>query len=123
MSGIDHLHIGRSTSFGQFSEQPLPDIALGPTHKVVVDRSVRAVFRRAVAPTTPTLDHMQGAADDPAIVDPRFTAHVLGQQRLDPLPLLVVQLIKIAPHVPLPCESAIISESPSDSGNKTFIGF
>jgi hypothetical protein len=41
---------------------------------------------------------MQNAADHPAIIDAIFPAHVRGQKRLDPLPLLVVQPEQVASH-------------------------
>jgi len=64
---------------------------------------------------------MQNAADHPAIIDAIFPAHVRGQKRLDPLPLLVAQPEQVASH---DLRSNLqSSESLSDSPLKPFIEF
>ena len=37
------------------------------------------------------LQHMDDAADHPAVIDPRYSSRLVGQQRTQPLPLLVAQ--------------------------------
>jgi hypothetical protein len=64
---------------------------------------------------------MQNAADHPAIIDAIFPAHVRGQKRLDPLPLLVVQPEQVASHDL--CSDFESRQSLSDSPFKPFIEF
>jgi hypothetical protein len=96
--GVDHLRLARPAAIRKLAEQPLPHAASRPSHKAVVNRRWRTVFRRAIAPPAAALQHMQNAADHPAIIDAIFPAHVRGQKRLDPLPLLVVQPEQVASH-------------------------
>src|ERR1700730_7257962 len=42
-----------------------------PANEPIVDRLVRAIVGRSVAPTQPVLDHEHDRADDPPIVHPR----------------------------------------------------
>jgi hypothetical protein len=65
---------------------------------------------------------MNDAADDTTIVHSRLAAHVLRQMRLDLPPLVIAQPKQIAPHCPR-SESAIDSESATDSASNHFIGF
>src|SRR5215475_15050866 len=73
---IDHLGFGRSTTPGKSPEHPLPDPALSPTSKAIVDRRMWTVLRRAILPTTATLQHMQDAADHPPVINPHLATHV-----------------------------------------------
>src|SRR5262245_39438433 len=99
MRAVDHLGLGRSTTPGERAEQPLPDAALAPSCKASVDRRVWAVFRRAILPTTATLQHMQDAADHPPVIDPLLAAYVARQMRFDPRPLLIAQPKQVAAHL------------------------
>ncbi len=69
MGRIDHLQMRRERPLGDGVEQLFPDSTPCPTDKAVVDRGVRAVFRRQIAPATSGLQHMEDTADHPAVID------------------------------------------------------
>jgi hypothetical protein len=89
MGRIDHLQMRRASPPGEGVKQFLPDATPGPAHKPVVDRGVGAVTRRQIALAAAGLQHMQDAADDPAIIDPLLAAHIGRQVRLDASPLFI----------------------------------
>ena len=89
MSRIDHLRVGRSAASGELPEQVLPDPSPGPTREAVVNRRVRTVLRRAILPTAAALEHVHDLADHAAIVFPLDAAHIRGQVRLNPIPVLI----------------------------------
>lgn len=72
-------------------EDRAPSAFLGPAIEAIVDRRVRAVLARAIAPPPARLQHMDDAADDTPIVVPLRTRQALWQMTLDARPLLVVQ--------------------------------
>jgi hypothetical protein len=102
MRRIDHLHIGRSPTPGQFAKQVLPQPPTRPAHEAVIDGCRRAIFRRAIAPAASALENMHDPADDPAIVYPLDTAHVPRQIPLNSSPPLVAQPKQILAHDPDP---------------------
>jgi hypothetical protein len=65
---------------------------------------------------------MDDAADNTAVVNPRFAAYIPRQMRLNLPPLLITQPKQVAPHCPR-SESAIDSESITDSLSNDFIEF
>jgi tripartite-type tricarboxylate transporter receptor subunit TctC len=60
----------------RLAEQPLPYATLCPQYETIVDRRVRAIPRRTVAPAAAALQHMQDAADNPPIICPILASHV-----------------------------------------------
>jgi hypothetical protein len=100
--GIDHLYVRGSSVSGKMPEQFLPNTALSPTRKAVIDRGRRTILRRAIAPAAATLENMHDAADHAAIVLPLYPTHIRWQVRLDPAPLLVAQPKQILAHGPDP---------------------
>src|ERR1700719_4865148 len=102
MRGVDHLRVGGASIPGKFPEQVFPDAAPRPTHKAVIDRCRRAVLGRAIAPATAAFEHMDDAADHPAIVGPLDPSDIRRQVRLNPLPLLFVQPKQLPAHIPIP---------------------
>src|SRR5690349_21403525 len=102
MRRIDHLHLGRSPTPGQFAKQVLPQPSTRPAHKAVINCCRRAIFGRAIAPAASALENMHDPADDPAIVYPLDAAHIARQIRLNSRPLLVVQPKQILAHDPDP---------------------
>jgi len=96
--GVDHLRVCRTPGSGKFPEQIFPDPAPRPAHEAVIDRRRRTIGRRAIAPATAAFQHLHDAADDAAVVHPLDAADIRGQERLDPLPLLVAQPKQIPAH-------------------------
>ena len=103
--GVDHLRVRRAPTPGQLPEQVFPDAAPCPAHKAIIDRHVRAVFRRAIAPATTAFQDMNDAADNPPIIDPLDAPHIGRQMRRDPSPLFVAQPKQIAAHDPDPLQN------------------
>ena len=102
MRRIDHLHLGRSPTPGQFAKQVLPQPSTRPAHKAVINGCRRAIFGRAIAPAASALQNMHDPADDPAIVYPLDAAHIPRQIRPNSSPLLVAQPKQILAHDPDP---------------------
>src|ERR1700739_1829546 len=102
MRRIDHLHLGRSPTPGQFAKKVLPQPPPRPAHKAVINGCRRAIFGRAIAPAASALENMHDPADDPAIVYPLDTAHIARQIRPNSSPLLVAQPKQILAHDPDP---------------------
>jgi len=107
VGGVDHLRIRRSSTPGQLPEQGFPDAPPRPAHEPVIDRHVRAILGRAIAPTTAALENMHDPTDNPAIINPLHTANIGRQVRLDPSPLLVAQPKQIPAHDPDPSQKRI----------------
>ena len=63
---------------------------------------MRAVLWRAVAPAAAALEHMNDAANDPAVVHPLNATYIRRQTGCDPLPLLIVQPKQVLAHDPDP---------------------
>ena len=89
--GINHLRVCRSSVPGKLPEQVLPDAAPRPAHKAIINRCRWAIFRRAIAPAATALQHMHDTANHAVIIHPLNASYIRRQQRLDPLPLLVIQ--------------------------------
>jgi hypothetical protein len=69
----------------RLAEQPLPYATLCPQYETIVDRRVRVIPRRTVAPAAAALQHMQDAADHSPVIHPVLTAHVRRKQRRNPV--------------------------------------
>jgi hypothetical protein len=95
---VDHLD-AVAFEADQCGEQLSPDPAARPAMKAIVDRRRRTVDRRAILPTTAALEHVDDAADDPAIVLAMRPRLVFRQQRRDRRPLPIVEP-KLPPHDP-----------------------
>jgi hypothetical protein len=83
---------------GQGFKYGAPSSALGPTIEAIVDRRVRAVFARAIAPSRPRLQHVNDAADDAPIVIPLRPRQPRRKMGSDTRPLPVTQPKQTAPH-------------------------
>ena len=83
MRGVDHLRVRAAATRGKFSEQVFPDAAPRPTHKAIIDRRRRTVLGRTIAPATAAFQHMDDAADHPAIVRPRDAPDIRRQVALN----------------------------------------
>src|SRR3984885_13541790 len=71
MRGVDHEPLRFAALARQFGENLVEHAQAAPADEPIVDRLVRAIVARRVAPTQPVLDHKDDGADDPPIVDPR----------------------------------------------------
>ena len=92
----EHQHI--FAGFGEGFEISAPSIGLGPAIEAIVDRRERPVFIGAIAPATTRLQHMDDAADDPAVVAALRSAQTTRQMRRNPRPLLVAQPKQSSAH-------------------------
>lgn len=70
MGSIDHQLIGLAALGGELGEDPVEDAQAAPADEAVVDRFVRAVAGRRIAPAQPVPDHEDDTAHDPPIIDP-----------------------------------------------------
>src|SRR5271166_1931583 len=71
MRGVDHDPLRLAAGASQLGENLVEHAQTAPANEPIVDRFVRAVFARRVAPAQSVLDHKHDRADDPAIVHPR----------------------------------------------------
>ncbi len=71
MGGIDHQLIGLSALGGKLGEDAVEHTQAAPADKAVVDRIVRTIGGRRIAPAQPVPDYEDDAAHDPPIIDPR----------------------------------------------------
>ena|SRR5215831_5209745 len=97
-SGLTPPHGSLIAANDNEEEQLFPDPALRPTHKTVIDRRLRPVLRRAIAPPAAAFQHVHNAADNPAIIHPLFAPDIPWQMRFNPAPLLIRQSKPLAAH-------------------------
>ena len=71
MGGVDHDPLRFAALARQFGENLVEHAQAAPSNEPIVDRLVRAIIARSVAPAQPVLDHKDDGADDPPIIDPR----------------------------------------------------
>jgi hypothetical protein len=90
MGGIDHEPIGLPALGSEFGEDAVEHAQAAPADEPVVDRLVRAIGGRRIAPAQPVPDHEDDAADDPAIIDTR-NAMRQWKIRLNPTHLRLAQ--------------------------------
>src|SRR5499427_8745559 len=76
---------------GERFKDRLPMCALSPAIETIVDRRVRAIVGRAIAPACAALKHVNDTADDASIVIARRAGLVRWQMRLYLGPLLVAE--------------------------------
>ena len=82
---IDHLHLAVMGG-DDGVHQPIPDTGLSPTIEAIVDRRGRPVGFGTIGPTAAALQHVNDAADNPAIILSLDTTHIGWQVRFDPPP-------------------------------------
>jgi hypothetical protein len=63
---VEREHHGILARFSQGFKDCAPSAALGPAIEAIVDRGVRAVFARTIAPSGAGLQHVNDAAEDAA---------------------------------------------------------
>src|SRR5258708_2728010 len=86
---------------GHRGEHRQPNALAAPAIEAIVNRGVRPVLGRAVAPPRTGAQHMQDAADHPAVIHPMRPLAPPRQQGLKPKPLRIAQPVKL-PHPSLP---------------------
>lgn len=82
----------------QRMEDVFPNAFGRPPNEAIVERLARAVDGRRINPATPGLQHMDDAADDPAVIDPGLAPRIGGKMRLKPRKLAVVQPETVSIH-------------------------
>ncbi len=89
--GVDQKLGGRPASRGEHVEKIESHALSRPADIAVVERLPRPIFRRRIDPAPARFQHMDNAADHPAIVDPRLAARVGRKMRSDLRKLGVLQ--------------------------------
>ena len=79
---VDHLHV-IGCHLHQSREQLLPHASARPAMEAVIDCRRRAVDRRTILPTAARFEHMNDAADHPAVIDATRARAVAGQKRIN----------------------------------------
>ena len=83
---------------GQGFEDGAPAATFGPAIEAVIDRRVRPVFLRTIAPSSTALQHVNDAADDPPVFLALGTRQPARQMRLEMFPLTIVQPKQVRAH-------------------------
>ena len=89
--GVDGQRHAILAAAGKRFKDRLPMPALGPAIKAIVDRRVRTIVGRTIAPACAALKHVKDTADDASIVIARRPRLVRWKMRLYLSPLLVVE--------------------------------
>ena len=98
MATVQRDLLGRFGGRCDRGEDGLPNAALAPARKAIVDGLMRAVFPRAIFPTTADLLHMHDSAQDSSIIMALGTGLVGRQMRLDLHPVLVAEPKQFCAH-------------------------
>src|SRR5438552_14114720 len=88
--GVDGQSYAILAAAGERFKDRLPMSALGPAIEPIIDRRVRTVVGRAIAPARAALKHVNDTTDNASIVIARRSGLVRWQMRFYPSPLLVV---------------------------------
>ena len=95
---VERQHNAVFARLGQRFEDCAPSSSLGPAIEAIVDRRVRAVFTRTIAPSCTRLEHVNNAADDAPVVVPIRPGQSRRQMRFDTRPLPVIQPKQTSAH-------------------------
>ena len=96
--GVDRQSYAVLAAAGERLKDRLPMSALSPAIETIVDRCVRTIVGRAIAPACAALKHVNNTADDAPIVVARRPGLVRWQMPPYPSPLLVVEPEKSSTH-------------------------
>ena len=69
VSAVDGCTFRNSSSIRQGFDQISPEPLVGPAVEAIVDRRVRAVIRRTIAPPAASLEHVDDAGNDTPVID------------------------------------------------------
>src|SRR4051812_33396731 len=89
---VDHSNVP-VVGFCDHVHQAVPHAGLPPAIEAIVDGRWRPITLRQVGPPSSRPQYPKNAVQYPAIIDPRHTARLIRQTRLDRLPLGIRQLI------------------------------
>ena len=87
MGAVDRRRADDPGRAGQCLEHLKPNALPAPAVEAVIDRRVRPVFRRAIAPPRTRTQHLHDAADHTAIVHTARTSAPARQQGFKTLPV------------------------------------
>ena len=87
-----------------------PPVTFGPAVEAIVDRRIRPIFARAIAPSGSRLQHVNDAADDAPVVVALRSRQSIRQVRFKTRPLPVTQPKQSVTH-------SFIPESMPETGN------
>src|SRR4051794_37002587 len=89
---VDHSNVP-VVGFCDHVHQAVPHAGLPPAIEAIVDGRWRPITLWQVGPPSSRPQYPKNAVQYPAIIDPRHTARLIRQTRLDRLPLGIRQLI------------------------------
>ena len=101
--GVDGQRHAVLAATGERFKDRLPMSALSPAIEPIVDRRVRTIVGRAIAPACAALKHVNDTADNASIVFARRACLVRWQMRLYLSPLLVAEPEQSFAHPSPPC--------------------
>ena len=101
--GVDGQSHAILAAAGERLKDRLPMSALSPAIETIVDRCVRTIVGRAIAPACAALKHVNDTADNASIVIARRASLVRWQIWFYPSPLLVVEPEQSFAHRSPPC--------------------
>src|SRR3954469_24931538 len=114
---VDHSNLP-VVGFCDHVHQAVPHAGLPPAIEAIVDGRWRPMTLRQIGPPSSRPQYPKNAVQYPAIIDPRHTARLIRQTRLDRLPLGIRQLITA--HRSLPFRSLITTSSRRESPNQVY---
>jgi hypothetical protein len=88
MGGADGVH------------QPVPHARPPPAHKPVVAGRARPIALGQIAPRRARAQHPEDAVEHPPVINPRHSARLVRQQRLDHPPLEIRQIVSAHRNAP-----------------------
>ena len=88
MPAVDDDALGRAGRLGQHGKDAREHAAAGPADVAVVERLVRAIDRRGVAPAQAVALNVNDPAENTPVICPRFATRA-RKQRCNALDLLV----------------------------------
>lgn len=95
---IQRQRHGILAQLGQRFEDSTPSAALGPAVEAIIDRRVRPVFLRTIAPSCAGLQHVDDTADDEPIISTLGSRQTARKTRLEMVPLPVIQPEQACTH-------------------------
>jgi hypothetical protein len=98
MTAVERHLPGRVGIAGDRRKYRLPNAALAPARKTIVDRLMRAVLARAILPPAANALHMHDATQNPSVILALRPRLIGRQMRFDFRPLLVAKPEQVRMH-------------------------